>query len=35
LDLGWCWINLDQTELDDLEKAKKTIKSYLKKWQWI
>ena len=31
----WSWINLNPSDLDDIEKAKKAIKSALKKWNWI
>lgn len=31
----WNWINLDQSQLDDIEKAKKFIRTTLKHWEWI
>lgn len=35
LGIIWYWINLERKELDDIEKAKKIIRSFLKKWKWI
>lgn len=35
LGITWYWMNLEQEDLDDIERAKKTIRSSLKKWEWI
>jgi len=35
LGIRWYWIDLEQEELDNIERAKSNIKSFLKKWKWI